>query len=226
MLRHRSVDVVEESAAGRRADPGRLVHGAVEVGADLRPGGVLRHPLDSELGAPREHNAPVGIERGEETLIALPTTGVLGVALDGVEGPRQDVRVDVVEPLTGEVYGVLVTGERRLVMPGKYNLEIATVPPRTLPDVIVEPGGSRLIALGGLAAIAVADSVPVGGSLRLEVLTIGGAQGLGEATGRAPSLSVWAGTYLARVWSGADLVWEGRVTVAEGERARIDFDAP
>lgn len=165
----------------------------------------------------------VVVQAAGKTSVDLPTTGVLGVDLSGPDGPVKGVRIDVREPLTGEIYGALASGERRLVMPGTYHLELSTVPPRVEEGVEVIPGKRRIVTRGGMARIAVeASADPPSRSLRLEVLTEGGARRLGEATGAPPAIHVWPGSYLVRVWRGARLSWEGPVSVAPDETARID----
>jgi len=165
----------------------------------------------------------VVIEAAGETSVELPATGMLGVDLSGPDGPVNGVRIDVREPLTGEIYGAVASGERRLVMPGTYHLEMSTVPARVEEGVEVAPGKRKIVTRGGMGRIAVgAQADPPGGSLRLEVLADGGARRLGEATGAPPAIDVWPGSYLVRVWRGARLWWEGPVSVAPGETARID----
>jgi len=175
------------------------------------------------------HTIPVYVSQGivveaaGKTSVELPATGVLGVDLSGPDGPLNGVRIDVREPLTGEIYGAVASGERRLVMPGTYHLEMSTVPPRVEEGIEVIPGKRRVVTRGGMGRIAVeASTDPPDRALRLEVLADGGARRLGEATGAPPAIHVWPGSYLVRVWRGARLSWEGPVSVAPDETARID----
>ena len=161
-----------------------------------------------------------------QTVIPLPETGVLGIELSGADGPVAGIRVDVREVLTGEVYGSIVSGGRRLAMPGRYDLEARTVPPTTISAVDVLPGRETVASREGLSRIVVAPPAGESGPWRLEVLTAAGDRRLGEALGEAPELPAWPGTYLARVWRGAALEWEGSVSVASAESARIDWTRP
>lgn len=166
----------------------------------------------------------VVVEAGRETTVELPSTGVLEVELLGPDGSVSGQRVDVREPLTGEVYGTLTSGERRLVMPGTYRLELRTIPPRAEESVVVEPGRIRRVIRRGMGRLTVrtpADTTEP--EMRLEVLAEDGVRRLGEAVGSPPALALWPGTYLARVWKGRRLTWEGRISVASGETARIDL---
>ena len=61
---------------------------------------------------------------------------------------------------------------------------------------------------------------------QVEVLTLAGDRRLGEAIDAQPALPVWPGAYLARVWRGRELAWEGRVAVASDKTARIDLASP
>lgn len=166
----------------------------------------------------------VVVEAGRETAVELPSTGVLEVELLGPDGSVSGQRVDVREPLTGEVYGTLTSGERRLVMPGTYSLEMRTIPPRVEEGVVVEPGRTRRVVRRGMGRLTVrAPADTTTPAMRMEVLAEDGVRRLGEAVGSPPALALWPGTYLARVWKGRRLTWEGRVSVASGETARIDL---
>lgn len=162
----------------------------------------------------------VDVEAGRETRVTLPQMGVLGVDVYGPDGLLQGLRVDVREPMTQEVYGALQSGERRLAMPGTYALELATAPPRRIDGVRVAAGVEEIVVRRGLGLIVV--EAPLTGPARLELLAPGG-RVLGEASGPRPSVAAWPGTYQARVWQGARLLWEGRITVAAGKRVRIDW---
>lgn len=158
-----------------------------------------------------------------QTVVTLPETGVLGVELRGPAGGVDGIRVEVREVLTGEIYGTLESGERRLAMPGRYDLEARTIPPTTIAGVDVRAGGESVARREGLSRIVVAPPSGAVGPWRLEVLAPGGERRLGEALGQAPELPAWPGEYLARVWRGRELAWEGRVTVASDKTARIDL---
>lgn len=158
-----------------------------------------------------------------QTVVTLPETGVLGVDLRGSDGPVSGVDVQVREVLTGEAYATLASGERRLAMPGRYDLEARTVPPTTFAGIDVTPGRESIVRREGLSRLVVAPPRGAAGPYRLEVLTPAGDRRLGEALGPAPQLPVWPGAYLARVWHGRELAWEGRVAVASDKTARIDL---
>lgn len=168
----------------------------------------------------------VTIEAQGQTVIRLPETGVLGVELADADGGVDDVRVDVRESLTGEMYGTIRSGERRLAMPGRYELDVRTVPPAAIGGVDVHPAQERIVRRQGLSRVSVFPPAGVTGSYRLEVLTLAGDRRLGESVGPQPVLAVWPGTYLARVWRGRELAWEGRVVVASDKTARIDLAGP
>lgn len=168
----------------------------------------------------------VVVRDDSQTVVTLPETGVLGVDLRGSEGAVNGIRVEVREVLTGEIYGTLVSGERRLAMPGRYDLEARTVPPTTIAGVDVTPGGESVARREGVSRIAVRPPRGATGPWRLEVLTPGGERRLGEALGETPELPAWPGAYLVRVWRGRELAWEGRVTVASDKTARIDLVSP
>ena len=120
---------------------------------------------------------------------------------------------------------MMKAGERRLVMPGRYDLEVRTVPRARFEGIDVAPGQERIVRRQGLSRIEVAPRAGAEGPYRLEVLTPAGDR-LGDATGPRPALPAWPGEYLARVWRGIDLVWEGRLTVASDKTARIDLVGP
>jgi hypothetical protein len=160
-----------------------------------------------------------------QTVVTLPETGILGVSLRGATGEVDDVGVDVREVLTGETYGTIRSGERRLAMPGRYDLYAHTVPPTTFAGVDVAPGQERIVRRQGLSRVAVFPPAGAAGRYRLEVLTLDGER-LGDAVGAQPSLPAWPGAYLARVWRGPELLWEGRVAVASDKTARIDLASP
>lgn len=160
-----------------------------------------------------------------QTVVTLPETGILGVELSGPGGVVEGIRVEVREVLTGESYGAIRSGERRLAMPGRYDLEARTVPRAKFEAIDVAPGQERVVRREGLSRLEVAP--PAGGDAiyRLEMLTLAGER-LGDASGSQPALPVWPGDYIARVWRGRELVWEGRVAVASDKTARIDLAGP
>lgn len=160
-----------------------------------------------------------------QTVLTLPETGVLGAELVGATGEVDGIRVEVREVLTGETYGTIRSGERRLAMPGRYELEARTVPRARFEAVDVLPGQERIVRREGLSRLEAAPPAGADATYRLEVLTPAGER-LGDASGSQPSLPVWPGEYLARVWRGRDLVWEGRVAVASDKTARIDLSGP
>jgi hypothetical protein len=160
-----------------------------------------------------------------QTVVTLPETGILGVELGGVAGAGESVRVEVREVLTGETYGTIRSGERRLAMPGRYELEARTVPRARFEAVDVIPGQERIVRREGLSRLEVAPPAGTDATYRLDVLTPAGER-LGDASGSQPALPVWPGKYLARVWRGRDLVWEGPVAVASDKTARIDLAGP
>lgn len=160
-----------------------------------------------------------------QTVVTLPETGILGVSLSGTTGEVKDVGVEVREVLTGETYGTILSGERRLAMPARYDLIARTVPPTTFSNVDVAPGQEKILRREGLSRVIVAPPAGDPGPYRLDVLTLAGER-LGETVGPEPYLPIWPGEYLARVWRGRDLVWEGRVAVASDKTARIDLASP
>ena len=160
-----------------------------------------------------------------QTVVTLPETGVLGVELTGSAGPVEGIRVEVREVLTGETYGAIRSGERRLAMPGRYELEARTVPRARFEAVDVIPGQERIVRREGLSRLEVAAPAAGDAIYRLDVLTPAGER-LGDASGSQPALPVWPGEYLARVWRGRELVWEGQVAVASDKTARIDLAGP
>jgi hypothetical protein len=167
----------------------------------------------------------VAIGGESQTVITLPETGILGVSLSGMSGAVNGIRVEVREVTTGQTYGAIRSGERHLVMPGRYDLHARTVPPTTFRAVDVAAGQERIVRREGLSGIAVVAPTGDAGPYRLVVLTPAG-EALGEASGPAPALNAWPGEYLARVWRGRDLAWEGRVAVASDKTARIDLANP
>jgi hypothetical protein len=166
----------------------------------------------------------VRIESGRETLVTLPEAGVLNVRLIGPDGPIRGARVTVREPLTGEAYGSFPSGERRLVMPATYRLELGTAPPLTIEDVTVLPGEERIVERAGLSAVSLDAAAPE--RVRLELWTADGARRLADAAGTRPVVAARPGTYLARVLRGAETVWQGRIAVAPGKTARIHWPGP
>ncbi len=167
----------------------------------------------------------VTVESDRATTVELPETGILGVSLVGPAGPLEGIQIDVREPLTGEIYGTLKSGEPRLAMPGRYQLELRTIPAQTIDDVAVEAGARRIVERRGVSRIEV-DAGPDAAAVRLEVFNASGGRRLGEASGAPPAIAAWPGSYLARVWRGAELVWQGPVTVASDKTARIDLKTP
>ncbi|MFN2382836.1 MAG: hypothetical protein ABR559_01075 [Gemmatimonadota bacterium] len=165
----------------------------------------------------------VVVTAGGAATVTLPPTGVLGLELIGPDGPVDGQRAEVREPLTGEVYGVLLSGERRLIMPGSFALELQTIPAQSLADVVVLPGEEQVIERRGLGRLTIVPP-PGGGAWRLEVLAPAGGRKFGEATGSPPALLLWGGRYVARVWRGSEMLWEGPVTVAPEKTVRIDLD--
>ncbi|MBW3660171.1 MAG: hypothetical protein KY397_00875 [Gemmatimonadetes bacterium] len=166
----------------------------------------------------------VVVDPAGETTVTLPETGILGIDLFAAGGPLRGVRVEVQESTTGEDYGTIPSGERRLVMPGTYRLGVATAPPITVEDVTVRPGEVRVVEQRGLSRIEVSPSVPAGTPpLRLEILSGPGGRRLAESTGPRPWVAARPGEYLARVWRAGSLVWEGGVVVASEKSARIDW---
>lgn len=170
----------------------------------------------------------VRVEPERTERVVLPETGVIRVVLVGPEGPISGIPIEVSEPLTGEVYGTIESGSRALTMPGTFRLEIATAPPEVVEGVRVGPGEERIVRRRGYAAIALAkpldeDAPPV----RLEVAPAAdGGEAIAETSGTDPIVAALPGLYRVRVWRGAERLWEGRVTVAPGEIARIDWPGP
>lgn len=162
----------------------------------------------------------VGVEAGSTTRVQLPDVGVLGIELFSVAGPERGIPATVYEPLTQEVYGTLLSGERRLTMPGTYRLDLATAPRRDIGPVTVGPGEQRIVSRDGLSRIEL--SSPATTPVRMEIL---GDEGnlLAEGSGRRPSITVWPGRYTVRIWRGSERLWEGTVTVASTKSARIDW---
>lgn len=169
----------------------------------------------------------VVVDPGRETIVALPETGVLGIDLTGAEGPIEGARVEIQEPMTGEPYGAIPSGERRLVMPGTYRLTVRAAPPIVIDGVVVDPGATRIVERGDLSRIVVEPGVPAGTPpLRLEVLALQDGRRLAESTGASPWVTARPGTYRARLRREGTVVWEGRVTVAPEKTARIDWVGP
>jgi hypothetical protein len=160
-----------------------------------------------------------------QTVVTLPETGILGLSLSGAIGEVKDVGVDVREVLTGETYGTILSGERRLAMPARYDLVAHTVPPTTFAGIDVVAGQEKIVRREGLSRVAIVRPPGAVGPVRLDVLTLAGER-LGEATGLDPALPAWPGEYLVRVWRGREIVWEGRVAVASDKTARIDLASP
>lgn len=161
-----------------------------------------------------------------QTVVTLPETGILGVSLSGATGVVRDIGVDVREVLTGEIYGTILSGERRLAMPARYDLVARTVPPTTFSGIDVAAGQERVVRREGLSRVTVSPPPGVAGPYRLELFAAVGNRRLGEAIGPEPALPAWPGEYLARVWRGRELAWEGRVAVASDKTARIDLASP
>ncbi len=162
----------------------------------------------------------VGVEARGTTRLQLPEVGILGLELFSVAGVERGIPAEVYEPLTQEVYGTLLSGERRLTMPGTYRLGLATVPPRDIGPVTVGPGEERIVSRDGLSRIEL--SSPASAPVRMEILDDEGSR-LAEGSGRRPSVTVWPGRYRVRIWRGAERIWEGTVTVASTKSARIDW---
>lgn len=166
----------------------------------------------------------VRVEPGRATTVTLPETGILGVELGGPSGPLRGVPVEIREPMTGEVYGTVPSGARRMTMPGTFRLEIASAPPEVVEEVTVGPGEERIVRRTGFATIALVEKVPEEKPpVRLEILRPGDGPRLAETTGRDPVIPALPGRYRARIWRGDDRLWEGPVVVAPGEAARIDW---
>ncbi len=168
----------------------------------------------------------VSVATGETTTVELPPLGLLRVVIGGTEGPIPGQPASVLEPQTLERYGAMSSGEPRLVMPGVYRVDIATVPSHTVVDVTVRPGEETVVERRGYARIAVTPAEGVAGPFRLEVLRDAAGPRLAERSGSAPVVAAQPGTYFARVWRGSALLWEGRVTVAPDKPARIDLPRP
>ncbi len=173
---------------------------------------------------PRFVGGEVRIESAGEATVTLPATAALGVRLLGTDGPIPGVRVSVREPMTGEVYGSFPTGERRLVMPGVFDLEVATAPPITVTRVTLVPGEERIVEYAGLSTITL--DAPADERVRLEIWTSQGARRLAEATGLQPVVAARPGTYIARVTRAGEPLWQGPVMVASGKTARIHLPGP
>ena len=168
----------------------------------------------------------VTVRDENQTVVTLPETGILGISLAGADGVVADVDVDVREVLTGEVYGTILSGERRLAMPARYDLVAHTVPQTTIAGVDVTAGQERIVRREGLSSVSVVPAPGAAGPYRLELFAASGDRRLGEAIGPQPALPAWPGEYLARVWRGRELVRESRVAVASDKTAQIDLASP
>lgn len=248
--------IVRDDVAVRAGETTRVVLGAVGTGTltILAPDfeeppptrAIVRGPggIDT-LAVGRPSRLPVGtyrlvvqtlppyvtedvrVEPDREATVALPETGVLGVDLVGPDGPIRGVSVEVAEPTTDETYGSIASGARRLVMPGTYRLVVGSAPPTTIENVSVTPGQSRIVERRGFSTIGLAAGArDTLGRLRLEVLGQADGRPLASAAGLAPVIPVRPGTYRVRLWRDATVVWSGRVSVASGESARIDWVGP
>jgi hypothetical protein len=165
------------------------------------------------------------VEYGETTTVELPPVGSLRVSLTGPEGPIDGVVARLREPLTGERYGGIASGETRLVMPGTYRIDLETVPPQRIEDVVVLGGQETIVERPGFSRVEVLPAA-TGGTYRLEILVASHGRRLAEAVGTAPSLTVFPGSYYGRVFRGPRLVWEGDLVVAPDKPARIDLPRP
>lgn len=163
------------------------------------------------------------VEADRQATVIVPDAAILGVDLFGLDGLETGPAIDVREPRTGESYGTLRSGERRLVMPGTYRLELGTVPPRTIEGVAVAPLEREIVVRRGLSRLTLAEPAPSeDGPVRLEVLSTSG-RSLAVETGLLPAVTVWPGTYRARIWRAAGLLWQGDISVASDKSARIDW---
>ena len=167
----------------------------------------------------------VTVDHHETTTIELPSLGSLRVSVMGPQGPIEGVVARVSEPLTGERYGPVASGQAHLVMPGAYRIDLETVPVQRIDNVVIRPGEETIVERRGFSRVVV--SPPTSGAIyRLEILVAPGGRRLAEVVGPAPSLTVAPGTYHARVSRGPQLVWEGEVVVALDKPARIDLPRP
>ncbi|MEJ2153428.1 MAG: hypothetical protein P8Y29_10915, partial [Gemmatimonadota bacterium] len=142
----------------------------------------------------------VVVEPGQETTVELPETGVLEIDVFEFDTLTGEVEIAVIEPTTEERYGTLTSGHRRLAMPGIYRLELETVPPRTIEDVVVESADIKLIEQRGLSRIELSEAVTLGDiDLRLEVLDASD-RTLVIVNAPQPTLRVWPGSYRVSVW--------------------------
>ena len=200
-----------------------VAYGAATT-ARLRVGEPTRLPVGSYRLV--VHTLPVyvtenvGVGARGVTRIELPEVGVLGVDLYSVAGVERGIPATVYEPLTGEVYGTLLSGERRLIMSGTYRLDLATVPPRDIGPLEVLPGQERIVSRDGLSRIEL--SAAAAQPVRLEILDDRGHL-LAEGRGLRPSVTVWPGRYTVRIWRGTERLWQGSVTVASTKSAGIDW---
>jgi len=246
-----SFAVREAIAIGSRR-PARIVLGgsgtltvvAPGSNAPATPASVFGHGRADSLSIGLAHRLPAGeyrvtvrsvppyvaeavvVEPDQETTVELPEIGVLEVDVFEFDTLARGVEIVVIEPTTEERYGTLTSGERRLARPGTYRLELATIPPRTIEDVIVESFDVTVIEQHGLSRIELTGSITEDeADLRLEVLDLSDRT---LAIMNAPSLAiqVWPGSYRARVWRADELVWEGPITVADDRPAKIDLSFP
>lgn len=167
----------------------------------------------------------VAIAGRDTTVLELPPTGVLGLRVIRGDSLATELRAEIVEPSTGERYGALPNGDRRLAMPGRYRLELDTAPPRTVEDVVVAAGRTNIVERSGIGGIRVARARPDGGDLRLVVLDPGG-RPLAEAEGREPSIAAWPGEYVVRIEHRGAILAERRISVAPHRTATIDWREP
>lgn len=166
------------------------------------------------------------VEPERETVVEMPETGRLSLYVFGIDGESTGVEADVVSPATDEIVGTLRSGEIRLAMPGRYRLELRTIPAQSLGEVEVEPGREIRVERRGLSKIELGSSFAGAGiDYRLEVFDAED-RTLATESGRAPFVRVWPGEYRARVWRDDALIWDGRVSVAANRAARIDSNSP
>ena len=184
-----------------------------------------RHRLRVET-LPTFVSDDISVATGDTTVVELPPLGILSVEVRGAEGLIPGQLGELQEPLTRERYGSIVSGERRLVMPGRYRVELATVPVPTRADVTIRVGEETVVERRGFSRIEVVPAEAAPGGYRLEILNERGGRLLAERAGPAPVVAARPGTYWARVSRGAALLWEGRVAVASGKPARIDLPRP
>lgn len=168
----------------------------------------------------------VVVEPERETVVELPATGRLSLFVLGVGQEDTAIEADVVSSATDEIVGRIRSGEVRLARPGRYRIELKTIPPRSLGEFEVEAGREVRIERRGLSAIELGPSfVATGSDYRLEVFDAEN-RTLAIESGRAPFVRVWPGEYRVRVWRNDARIWEGPVSVAADRTARIDSDSP